>query len=162
MGTNQNLRAMINISKTKKDYLNEMLLITKEQQRVIEQNEMDQLNKLIDEKQSRIDAINSIDEQFQDNFSKLKKEFNINDIGDLIGTVCDEEMRELKKEISEIMAVIEDIKKVEKENSLKLSGQKKEIAQKLQEIKRNRLAANKYFNTKFSVPPNPAFFDKKK
>lgn len=162
MGTNQNLRDLINISKTKKDYLNEMLLITQEQQRVIEQGEMDQLNKLIDEKQNRIDAINSIDEQFQDGFSKLKNELNINDISELIGTGYDAEVKELRNEVSEIMTVIEDIRKVEKENSLKLSEQKKEVTKKLQEIKRNRLATNKYFNTKFSVPPNPAFFDKKK
>lgn len=155
------LNGLIKISKAKKEYLNEMLLLTEEQGKIIELEDIDQLNRLIEEKQNRINEINSLDEQFQDSFSKIKTQLGVKDIGELLES-RGEELRDLKEETAEILSIVKDIKILEKQNSLMLERQKKEVSKKLKEVKNNKAALNKYAKSKPIAAPNPAFFDQKK
>ena len=161
MNTNEYLNDLIKISKEKKDNLSEMLLLTKEQEDAIERQDMEQLNRLIDEKQKRIELINSLDDQFEDYFTKIKSEFNINSIDELTD-IPKVGMKGLKEEVAEIMSAISCIKVLERGNSLKLNEKKKEVSKKLQELNRNKLSASKYYSSRPVISPNPAFIDKKK
>ena len=161
MSNSTYINRLIKLSQEKKNLLNEMLLITQEQKTIIVEQAIDQLNNLIDEKQNRINSINSLDDQFEQIFSNMKTELKINDIGELL-VLKNPEAIELKKTISDIMTLINHIKNVEMENALKLNQQKKEIGKKLQDLKKNRLAVNKFYNSKSYLPPNPTFIDKKK
>lgn len=160
MQINEYINRLIKISRDKKKYLDEMFILTQEQQKIIEAEDMERLNDLIDRKQAAIEAINSLDEEFQKEFKEVKAKYNINNIGELI-TNEDANFEELKEEISEIMASIENIKAIEKENSLALSEKKKEMADKIKELNRKKMASGKYMNESV-IPPNPAFIDKKK
>lgn len=158
---NEYLSTLIEISRAKKECLREMLMITEEQGKIIELQDIEQLNKLIDEKQKRIDEINSMDDRFEDLFSTMKTQLGLKDVGELL-TAGNEGLKELKGEISEIKTIVEDIKLRETQNFLMLNQKKKEVSKKLKDVKNNKAALNKYANSKPSTSPKPAFFDKKK
>ncbi len=164
MDVRKHLDCMIGASKTKKQYLREMLELTREQGNIIEQQDVEGLSRLIDEKQTRIDEINTLDDVFEESFMRIKQELKVNDIKELleIESNYQSHMVLLKKEVSEIITLIEDLKNLEKENSEKLSRQKDDVSRKLKEVRSNKLAANRYFNSRRSVTPNPTFFDTKK
>ncbi len=164
MDVRKHLDCMIGASRTKKQYLREMLELTREQGNIIEQKDVEGLSRLIDEKQTRIDEINSLDDVFEESLMRVKQELKVNDLKELLARESNYQshMVLLKKEVSEIMILIEDLKKLEKENSEKLTHQKGEVTKKLKEARNNKLAANRFFNSRRSVTPNPTFFDTKK
>lgn len=145
---------LIDISVKKKELLEEMLQLTQEQQNIIEKKEIEQLGLIIEEKQKRINSIDLLDEEFEKIYEDIKAESGKDNI------IQDEAFTILGKEISEIMQIIEDIKVLEKNNSLKLNRQKDEVAKKLEEINKGKRAIDNY-NLK-PLPPKPVFFDKKK
>ena len=149
------------IDKLKKKHvlLRSILSLTQAQSSQINEDSIEELQKLIDEKQHVIDDINKLDEEFSVYFSRLKTTLKINSLDELNAAGV-EGTRHLKEITAGIINLITEISEIEKANDDK----SKEVLGKLGgEIK--KLNLGKKVNTMYaSKPANTAsyFIDKKK
>jgi len=157
---NEFINELVEISTRKKTFLEKIALATKIQFEAIEKNDLNELDKLIDEKQKYIDEINILDNDFELIFEKIKDISGLSKLGDVLKS-NDDLFIGLKTKIADILKVIEEIKNIENINSKKLSEQKNEIGKKMRELSKGKLAQKSYLGEPM-VPPNPAFIDKKK
>ncbi len=113
----ERLNELINI---KKALLLDILALTADQSGVIEEDSLDTLGNLIEEKQRKIDEINKLDEEFDTYFLRLKSVLGISrldrlDASKLEGSACSG-AKQLKAVTAEILDIIQRIGALEKEN----------------------------------------------
>ncbi|MGE5328836.1 MAG: flagellar export chaperone FlgN [Deltaproteobacteria bacterium] len=154
------INELLKITREKKIYLMKMLDYTKKQTDVINNEDLAILDELINEKQKIIDTINVLDTDFEIAFGKIKDQMQVKNLSDVMKSK-NEKLDELKKEIQDVVEYIKEIRNQEKLNFNKLSEKKEEIAKKMKGITEGKVASKKYSGEPM-VPPNPAFFDKKK
>jgi hypothetical protein len=150
---------MVKIIAKKKELLKEMLVLTDGQTAAIKSEALDALNKLIEEKQLRIDIIDKLDSEFTTYFEGLKSAAKVKSL-DEINSAAYPEAKQLKEETYEVMSLVKRISEIEELNS-KAS---KELLDKLgSEIK--RVNQGKRINQAYNPnsPDVPSFFiDNKK
>ncbi|HHV96002.1 MAG TPA: flagellar protein FlgN [Clostridiaceae bacterium] len=153
----ENIRMLNNLLKEKYNLLEKMWELTKKQSESIAAEDIVELMRLIDEKQTCINAIDQIDEEFDEIYIQSKgllnvfqtKESNI------------PEARELKQNTERIVSVINDIMKLEKENNEKVKDSMLIYKKQINNIAVGRKAISVY-NKPYAVT-NPSYFiDKKK
>jgi len=71
------IQRLVEISKKKMDCLKSILSLTRAQTEAISEEGMDGLQSLIDQKQSKIDEINGLDEEFNACFTALKQKLGV-------------------------------------------------------------------------------------
>lgn len=148
----------------KKGLLGEILELTGKQTEAITEDGLDSLNKLIDEKQQKIDAIDKLDEEFQVYFQRLKSTAGISGLEQLDASklegVAAEGARQLKGLTAEIMDIIRAIGEIEKENSEKSQKLLSHFSGEIRKINLGKHANNAYKPAPYSTPSY--FLDKKK
>lgn len=150
---------MNEILEKKKALLQDMLSLTEAQNDAIASESLDALQKLVSEKQHKIDAIDKLDEDFGVYFERLKDTLRVKKLGDIDVTAFPE-ARKLKDTTSEILGLVEGISKIEKQNSEKSRKLLDTISSKIKQVSQGKKINNAY---------NPApqrtssfFLDKKK
>lgn len=151
---------LIEISKRKKEYLSEILLLTTKQVSALEEAELDVLQSLLADKQKKIDEINRGDEDFSMCFTGLKRVLGIKNLDDP-KVVQIEGIGELKKLTSQIMGLLGEIGEKEKQNIAKSQGLLKEFGSGVKKINEGRKASIAY-SPDISNDSQAYYIDKRK
>jgi|GEM_PF-726330 len=146
---------MAEMLRAKKQLLTEMLTLTKAQTSVIKEGSLDELQKLVDEKQKLIDRIDGIDAKFSDCLQKLKDSVGVNKL-DEIDVSRYPEAKQLKEATSEVLDVVREISSIEEINSKKSKELLKQLGSKIQNINRGKKISNAY--KKPNTADHPSFF----
>ncbi|NMB96659.1 MAG: flagellar protein FlgN [Clostridiaceae bacterium] len=148
----ENIKMLNDLLKVKYSLLERMLDITKLQSEAIDREDLAALNKLIEEKQNKIDDIDRIDEKFNMGFSRSKKQLN---------TLDTLETRELKQNTERILSIINDIIKFEKENNEKMHSSMDSYKVQMNNINVGKKAISIY-NKPYTPSNSSIFIDRKK
>jgi tRNA uridine 5-carbamoylmethylation protein Kti12 len=140
---NENIKNLIEVTKSKRILFANILDLTKKQyQYIIDQN-IEQLTKCTSEKQEKINQIDALDKQSKDLQQYLEREVK--------------ELQEIK---DQMMELIEEISNIEEENNEKAKTLLKSFSQDIKDVKKTRQASLLY------RPAKPAtqsyFFDKRR
>jgi len=142
--------------------LKDILFISQAQSRSITEDGVENLEKLIDEKQVKIDEINKIDEGFAEDFNCLKQVLGVKSLAELkdlkdrgVGGIKD-----LQDVIGEIMALIREISELEKSNSLKAKKRLENLSTKVRQVNQGKQLNAAYMPSPVKLPSY--FIDKKR
>lgn len=154
------IERLLEISKKKYKLVEDILALTKEQKNSINIDGVDQLSKIIFDKQEKIDDINKLDENFNVYFLSLKKSLKIKSLEeikgkDVIGAI------ELQECIKDIMKLIGEIRELEQQNNLKAKNLLDELGREIRKVKQGKKVTNAY-NPGYSLIPPSYYIDKKK
>lgn len=128
------IEKIIEASNKKYKCLQDLVLLTMAQTEAISEEGMDGLEKLINEKQIKIDEINKIDEDFGIYFNLLKQKLGINKLDEIDASQL-KGAKELKQIIGQIMELLSEINKLEKQNYAKAKNLLDEFGMKLKQIR---------------------------
>lgn len=139
--------------------LQDILVLTEAQAKVINEDGIDDLNKLIDKKQTKIDAINSLDEEFSVYFQRLKSSMNIKSLTELdaLGLEGAGQLKSLTGGILALINAIGEKEKQNNENSKKLLDQ---LGSDIKKLNQNKKVNSAYAHKSVDIPSY--FIDKKK
>ncbi len=148
----------------KKAILLDILTLTGAQSDAITEDGMDRLDRLIKEKQLKIDEIDKLDEEFEANCKKLKASLGISSLDQLdaerLGGDAIKGAKRLKSQTTEILDVIRNISEMEKVNGLKSKRLLDHFGSEIKKINQGKKANNAYKSGPYNVPSY--FVDKKK
>lgn len=153
------IKLMNDILQQKRELMDEMLSLTVMQTAAIEKEDLDDLNRLIAEKQRIISSVDKLDEEFLEQFNKLKTDKRLTGLSqlealDLPGA------SELKQKTAAILETIGRISEAEKHNSRKSSELLDKYGKEIKKINIGRKANQGYNPMPYTAPSY--FLDKKK
>lgn len=155
------IERVIEASNKKYKCLQDIILLTMAQTEAISEEGMDGLDKLISEKQIKIDEINKIDEDFEKHLNLLKQKLGVNKL-DEINNLPLKGTKELKQITEQIMELLTEINKLEKQNHEKAKSLLDEFGAKIRQIRDGKKLNNAYYNPGAGLTPPAYFLDKKK
>lgn len=160
MQTDSQVRAdrMVQLLELKNSHLRDILMITREQAPAIAEEDMTELERLISLKQSKIEEIDRIDEEFVQCFELLKKQMGVKSMDQLPGTGI-RGLERLKQLTSEVMKTLEAISGLEKKNTADTNAILKSVGARVKKINDGKRTQSAY---KPMYDSNPYFIDKKK
>ncbi|HYE83648.1 MAG TPA: flagellar export chaperone FlgN [Clostridia bacterium] len=121
MDTANNMIAeLMSLLEKKKQLFDEIMVVTLEQKKDIEENKAENIEKLVGNKQSLIDSIDKIDKVFSDRLNMLKKGLGINSLEDADFTKYPM-LKALKLKVGEIVVLAQKIMEIENYNKEKLT-----------------------------------------
>ena len=151
---------LLQYSNNKYVLLEGLLKLTLQQADVINEDSIEALEELVDEKQKLIDQISRIDEGFNTCFSALKKELGINSLDELQRCSPPVNMKELQAAVGKIMELLTSIAELEERNGRKAKELFDSMELEIKKINTLKKAASAY-----NPPPVQSvshFIDKKK
>jgi hypothetical protein len=152
------LSRMNDILIKKQALLQEISGLTRAQKDALQRENYNELEVLIAKKQTKIDAIDKIDEEFSVYSARLKSTLDIESFDDLPQYRVDG-TKELKDNVSEVFRLLSEIKSIEDENTGKMNAEMAKLKGKIKaqnSVKRINRAygspaagtMNHYFDTK--------------
>lgn len=156
----KHVQSMQNLCEKKYTLLKDILELTKKQTQLVSKQDFEELNKIIDIKQERIDEINRLDEDFSHELQELKAAFGVERLDDLDKARAEgmKGLKELKSTIKDIMDLTGQIGAIEGENNKMVSAAFKEMSEKLKKINTAREVRKAYSKQQ---DMDPVYFDKK-
>lgn len=154
------IQRLTEISEKKINYLKDMVSLTKAQTESISEEGMDGLRKLINEKQTKIDEIDSADEEFNACFAAFKQKLGVKSLEEA-GALGIKGVKELQELICRIMDLLTEISEIEKQNKEKANSLLDNLGAKIREIREGRRVSSAYSPVASLSPPS-YFIDKKK
>lgn len=154
MDLNSIVNDLIEITREKCQYLEEIYVLTEGQTVAIKENNIDDLNDLIVGKQLKIDYIKELDVKFEGIVESLRKELQITNLSEL---KC-ETAEGLKDEMNNMYAIVNKITSIEKENTEALTEIKDDLHDKITHTNKGKIAMMQYSGG--SNYMNAVFFDK--
>ncbi len=151
---------LINISKDKKKHLINILKLTKKQSEAIQNDKIEDVQNYIVDKQKEIDIIDKSDNDFVNNYNKLKNVLNITKLQE-IDKELHPEIKLLKSEIQEINELLNKIFSIEFNNNENMKKSFNEVKTKLKQIRKGKKATLGYTNNYNNIN-NSIFINKKK
>ena len=153
------IQRLIDISSKKLALLDEILLFTKSQNEVIKEQRFDEMSRLLEECQKRMDAVDKLDEQFTVYSTRLKELLSLNSFEELPqhnlpGTA------ELKKVVDSIMQCIKKIKELDDENTALVKAERTATREQIKNANEYKRVTGAYYPNQNSN--QSVFFDKKK
>lgn len=153
------IQRMNELSTKKLALIEEILLFTRSQNEVITAGRFEEMDSLIGEKQSRMDAIDKLDEQFVVYSTRLKSVASLNSFENLPqqnlpGTV------QLKDLVVKIQKSLSVIKTLEEENTALVKNELKDTKDKMDHSSAFKRVTGAYYPVKNDIPSY--YFDKKK
>lgn len=143
----------------KQGLLQEILDLTRSQTMAVDEEDLEKLQKLIEGKQARIDAIDRLDEEFNVYFQRLKSTLKINSLSEL-DTAGSPKTIQLKEATAGILKLIISIGDVEKVNSEKSQKLLKDMGNDIKKLNQGKKVNSAYTPSPFKLPSY--FIDKKK
>jgi hypothetical protein len=147
------------ILEKKKVLLQDMFSLTEAQTPAITSDSLDVLQRLIEEKQQKIDAIDKLDEEFGVYFERLKTTLKVKKLEDIDASVFPAAGR-LKEVTAEILGLVGRISGIEKHNSENSKKLLDTIGSKIKQLNQGKKINNAYRATPQSTASY--FLDKKK
>lgn len=159
ISTEKYMERLVEILLNKQGLLQEILILTETQAQSIHEDGIDNLHKLIDEKQLKIEAIDKLDDEFNVYFQRLKTTLNISSLSQLDASIIPG-AKQLKEVTGEILKLITSIGDIEKQNNKKGDELLSHLGGEIKKINQGKKVNTGYTPGK----PNIAsyFIDKKK
>lgn len=131
------------ISREKRKKLEDILSITKAQSEEIEKDGIESLQKLLDDKQKKIEEIDKNDEDFDVYYKRIKQKYKIGSLENLnVSNV--KEAKELQEVTGEIKKILEEICELEKQNSEKVKEALSSLSGEIRKINQGKKVSNVY------------------
>ncbi|TYQ16856.1 UNVERIFIED_CONTAM: FlgN protein [Acetivibrio alkalicellulosi] len=156
----QYIKRMIEVSKKKQIVLQDILLLTMAQTEAIETDGMEGLERLLENKQKKIEVIDRLDLDFSTCFTKIKDIFNVESLEDA-KMASIEGVNELKRSIEKILEILKEISGVEKQNSDKVKNIMTDLSGRIKRINQGK-KVNSLYNGYDDESSSSYFIDKKK
>ncbi len=157
-GINDLITVLLDLLDKKKRLFDEIMEITMEQKKDIEENDASNIEALIKRKQKAIDSVDRIDKTFSIEFSQFKKQLNIDKLDEV-----DQEryplLKILKQKVEDIIDQAQNIAKIEEYNKDKLTMRLEELKKEMKHLSVGKKSIQAYQNPAFG---NGAYIDKKK
>lgn len=153
---------LIRISEGKLQLVNQLLQLTLQQQDALEATEEEGISALdrhIHKKQEVMGKIDLLDKEFLEKFQSLKDELGINSFADLTEEPV-KGIKELQKQIQEILKVTGKIKEIDETNAVKAQQNLEQIKQQIKVVKLGK-KTNQGYGKKFNEI-HSILIDKKK
>ena len=143
----------------KQGFLQDILDLTESQAAAIDEESLEMLQKLIEDKQAKIDAIDKLDEEFNVYFQRLKSTLKINSLAELdaAGSPKAAQLNEATAGILKLIVGIGDIEKVNSEKSKILLDY---MGVEIKKLNQGKKVNSAYTPAPFKLPSY--FIDKKK
>ncbi|MGO1371864.1 MAG: flagellar protein FlgN [Senegalia sp. (in: firmicutes)] len=149
---------LIELLDDKKILLDDFYKLSIVQKKLIENDDIDKLNRIIKNKEELISKINLLDKDFLEIYNELKEENNIRSLSELdIDKVYLARLKEITNRCDSLM---QDIKVQDESNNSMMENNFEDVKTKLREIKRGKTTTNKYYNK--SQNTDGYFIDSKK
>lgn len=152
------IKRMTELSQKKYMLLKEMLIFTRGQTSAIANENINDLERLIQNKQERIDQIDKLDNDFNDCFLRLKQVLKVDKL-DEVKEMNIDGVKELQNVIGQIMEIAKKISEIEKQNSDELKKLMAATAVEIKKLNQGKTINNAY---KFNQSMAPSYFIDKK
>ena len=139
----EKIEKMIELSNIKKDYLGRVLELTKDQRNFIQNEDMDKLNKVMEEKEILMNKVDLLDIEFLSTYNQIKEIENIDSL-EKINPVKYKNLGNLQEVIKDINNILEDISLIDKENTRIMKENLEEIKSGLKQVKEVKKAYKGY------------------
>jgi hypothetical protein len=160
MAPEEYIKRLTEISEKKYKFLQDIFILTGEQAKTMTEDGVEQLDGIIAAKQTLIEQIDKLDEEFNVYFLRLKQVLGIKSIDDLKSPSF-HGMKDLQDSIRNVMLLIKNISEIDKQNN---ENAKKLLDDLGMEIK--KINQGKKVNMAYKPSPviqSPSYFiDKKK
>lgn len=130
---NDIIGVLLNFIENKRRLFDNIMEITLEQKKDIEENEANNIEELVNRKQSVIDSIDEIDRAFSEKFELLKKHLNVSALEE-IDFVKYPKLRDLKQKVEEIMSLAREIMQTEEYNRSRLTSRMNDLKKEMNHI----------------------------
>lgn len=150
---------LIEILEKKKSLFHELLSLTEKQTEVICEDKLEELQRLVDEKQIKIDAAVKLDDDFQVYFRRLKSELRLDSLDELRASQVEGAAR-LKDLTAVIIGLAEKISFLEKANNTSAKSLLNKLGGEVRKVSEGRRINSAYTPGPVSAPSY--FIDKKK
>ncbi|MCX7748490.1 MAG: flagellar protein FlgN [Clostridia bacterium] len=131
------------ISGKKRLLLKDMVEITKKQSTAVHEDGIEELEKLVNQKQEIINSINETDDQFNVYFQRLKSELKVKSLDEIKKPGLNG-VKELQEIIDSIMKMINEISTMEKQNSTKVKSLLDEFSEKIKKVSEGKKINSAY------------------
>lgn len=143
----------------KLELLQQMLVLTRRQSEIINEDGIDTLEKIVEGKQKLIDEINKLDEAFDVYFSRLKSALKVKSLDEIRGTQL-KGVKQLQDTIGQITDLIKEISGIEKINNIKAKSLLQSLGNEIKKVNQGKKMNSAYRPVPTQVPSY--FIDKKK
>lgn len=143
--SNSTITELLKLITEKKKAFESLMELTLVQKKDIEENNAENIEKLVRQKQQIIDRVDEMDIAFSEGFALLKKQLKINDLekADLSGYPM---LKELKLKVADIMSYAKEIMAIEEENRGKLSSMLSDMKKDIKQINVGKRSIKAYEN----------------
>ena len=117
----------------KRKLFDNIMEITLEQKKDIEENEANNIEELVRQKQSAIDSIDEIDKIFSERLNLLKRQLKVNTLEEVDFTKYPM-LKNLKLKVEEIMSLAQKIMQIEESNKEKLASIMNELKKEMKQL----------------------------
>lgn len=150
---------LLSLLDKKRKLFDSIMEITMEQKKDLEENDANNIELLVNRKQSVIDDIDKIDSFFSERFGLLKKQLNVNDLEEL--DVAEYPvLKDLKLKVAEITALAQKIMAIEQVNKEKLTGKLNDLKKEMKQLSVGKKSIKAYENP--IINSDGIYIDKKK
>lgn len=156
---NSAITELLGLLDKKRQLFDDIMEITLEQKKDIEENAANKIEKLVGKKQSVIDSIDEIDKSFSEEFNLMKKQLKVNTLEEVDFTKYPE-LKNLKLKVEEIMSTAKEIMLIEESNKEKLEAIMNELKKEIKQINIGKKSVKAYENP--VINNDGIYIDKKK
>jgi len=140
---NESITKMITLSMKKKEYLLELLKLSKEQEAIIDEDKMDELDNILKAKERLMEKIDELDRGFLTIYNQIKEEEKI-DSFDKLPIERYENVKELKDVVNEINNILNSLSIIDKNNITKMKANLEKTKTDLKNVKLGKRAYKGY------------------
>ena len=141
--TSNMIGKMIDLSKEKKGLLSEILKLTKEQKEIIKNEDMDELGKVLSQKDKLMASIDLLDVNFLSLYKSIKEEEQVDSM-EKINAKKYSNMIALKEIVAEINDILTETSMIDKENTRIMKSNLEHIKSDLKQVKEVKKAYKGY------------------
>ncbi|MHB1392793.1 MAG: flagellar export chaperone FlgN [Clostridia bacterium] len=156
---NSIISELLSLIDKKRQLFDNIMEITLEQKKDIEEKGANNIEKLVNRKQTVIDKIDEIDKSFAEELNLLKKQLKVNNLEEVDFTKYPF-LKILKLKVEEIMSLAQKIMKIEESNKEKLALIMNELKKEMKKISVGKKSIKAY--EKPNINNDGIYIDKKK
>lgn len=140
---NSTITELLSLIDRKRLLFDNIMEVTLEQKKDIEENEANNIESLVNKKQDVINTIDEIDKSFAGVFNLLKNQLKVNNLEEVDFTKYPT-LKILKLKVEEIMLMAQKIMKVEESNKEQLISRMNELKKEMKQINVGRKTIKAY------------------
>lgn len=141
--TQENMKRMLEISLEKKSLLIKILELTKVQGDTIDKEQIEDLDRILIQKEKLMEEIDNLDREFLSNYNSIKSAEGIDSL-DKIDIQKYASLKSLKEAVAEINTILNEISSIDRNNTIKMKSQVDKIKSDLKQVKQAKRAYKGY------------------